>query len=108
MSTYLEMLKAKSQQKDPSHPPAKPSELTFEGSAGDPSSRFPPKSAEAEVASYEERAAICEFDGGLERGQAESLAALHAMPLPTGVNENERSVIIDAAARFLDQRRRRR
>jgi hypothetical protein len=64
--------------------------------------------SEDTIAAFEERAAISEYDGGLERGQAESLAALQAMPLPKGVNEYQRTVVIDAAARFLDHRRRRR
>jgi hypothetical protein len=54
---------------------------------------------------FEERAAIIEFDGGLTRDHAEQMAALHAMPLPNGVTEEQRDVVIDAAARFLDRRR---
>jgi hypothetical protein len=54
---------------------------------------------------FEERAAIVEFDGGLTRDHAEQMAALHAMPLPNGVTEELRDVVIDAAARFLDRRR---
>ena len=51
---------------------------------------------------FEEREAICEHDGELSRGHAEQLAALHAVPLPAGVTEEQRAVVIDATARFLD------
>ena len=54
---------------------------------------------------FEERAAICEFDGGLPRDHAEQLAALHAMPLPAGITGEQCAVVIDAAARFLDRKR---
>jgi hypothetical protein len=56
---------------------------------------------------YEERAAICEHDGRLPRKHAEQLAALHAAPLPDGVTEEQRAIVIDAAALFLDRQRRR-
>jgi hypothetical protein len=56
--------------------------------------------------SFEERAAICEYDGGLTRDAAEQMAALHAAPLPAGITEEQRAVVIDAAALFLDRRRR--
>jgi len=55
---------------------------------------------------YGERAAISEFDGGLSRDHAEQLAALEAMPCPDGVTEQQRNIVIHAAARFLDRRRR--
>jgi hypothetical protein len=55
---------------------------------------------------FEERAAICEYDGGLTRDQAEQVAALHAAPLPEGITEQQRAIVIDAAARFLDRRRK--
>jgi len=55
---------------------------------------------------FEERAAICEHDGELSREHAEQLAALHAAPLPAGVTEEQRAVVIDAAARFLDRWRK--
>jgi acyl-CoA reductase-like NAD-dependent aldehyde dehydrogenase len=55
---------------------------------------------------YEERAAICEHDGGLSRGHAEQLAALESMPCPDGVTEEQRNTVIDAAARFLDHKRK--
>lgn len=54
---------------------------------------------------FEERAAICEHDGGLPRDHAEQLAAFHAMPIPVGITEDQRDVVIDAAARFLERRR---
>jgi hypothetical protein len=55
---------------------------------------------------YEERAAICEFDGGLPQENAEQLAALHAMPLPLGVTEEQRGILIDVSGRFLDRQGR--
>ena len=55
---------------------------------------------------YEERAAICEHEGGLSPDHAEQLATLHAMPIPAGISEEQRAVVIDAAARFLDCKRR--
>jgi hypothetical protein len=55
---------------------------------------------------YEERAAICEYDGGLSRDHAEQLAALCAMPIPDGAAEQQCAIVINAAARFLDRRRR--
>ena len=55
---------------------------------------------------FEERAAICEHEGGLTRSEADVLAALHTAPLPVTISEDARSVVIDAAARFLDRRKR--
>jgi hypothetical protein len=61
---------------------------------------------EPNTENFEERAAICEFDGGLTRDEAEQVAALHATPLPEGITEEQRAVVINAAARFLDRRRK--
>jgi hypothetical protein len=110
MSTYLERLKAKTGEKHLPQQPSKPSKEIH-----------PPQSPllkalrvtevgvsdafSAEIDGFEERAAIIEFDGGLTRDHAEQMAALHAMPLPNGVTEEQRDVVIDAAARFLDRRR---
>ena len=54
---------------------------------------------------FEERAAISEHDGGLSRAHAETLASLQAMAVPDGVTAAQVSVVIDAAARFLDRKK---
>ncbi len=53
---------------------------------------------------FEERAAIAEFDGGLSHEHAETRAALCAMPTPNDVSADQLNNVIDAAARFLDRR----
>ena len=53
-----------------------------------------PESLADDYCRFEERAAICEHDGGLSPAHAEVLAALHQVA-PANV--------IDAAARFLDR-----
>lgn len=50
----------------------------------------------------EERAAICEYDGGLSRDHAEQLAALHTVALPEGLTEAHRDAFIDAVAKLMD------
>ena len=60
------------------------------------------RETDADPAAFEERAAICEHEGGLSRSEAEVLAALHTARLPGTISEDVRSVVIDAAARFLD------
>ena len=50
---------------------------------------------------FEERAAISEHDGGLPRVHAEVLAAISVASARVPVDD--RSVVIDAAARFLQQ-----
>ena len=52
---------------------------------------------------FEERAAICEHDGGLSREHTECLASLHTVH-PKGVTPEQLGVVIDAAARFLDRK----
>jgi hypothetical protein len=54
---------------------------------------------------FEERAAISEHDGGLSRAHAETLASLQAMAVPDGVTAAQVSVVIDAAALFLDRKK---
>ena len=53
--------------------------------------------------SFEERAAICEFDGGLPREWAEGLARLCVMPRPDDINPRRWQSIINAAAIFSDK-----
>jgi hypothetical protein len=112
MSTYLERLKAKTGEKHLPQSPSKPSKDTqpplqphllnvLKVTSVDVSDAFSALSDD-----FEERAAICEFDGGLTRDEAEQMAALHAAPLPLGITEEQRAVVIDAAARFLDRRRK--
>jgi hypothetical protein len=56
---------------------------------------------------FDERAAMAEYEGGLARKHAEALAALQVMPPPDGIHPTHVAVVIDAAARFLDSRRKR-
>jgi hypothetical protein len=113
MTSYLQRLKAKIEQTRPPEAPSKPSKAQsggvtapfepFEGSQG---KGFCPQNDDSDVAIFEERAAICEHDGGISRPHAETLAALHAAPLPAGISEESRAVVIQAAALFLDRRRK--
>jgi hypothetical protein len=107
MTTYLERLKAKGEGKHIPEAPSKPSKAPFEPFEGDRGRGFRRRETDADPAGFEERAAICEHDGGLSRSEAEVLAALHTAPLPATISEDVRSVVIDAAARFLDRRKRR-
>jgi hypothetical protein len=52
---------------------------------------------------FDERAAISEYDGHMERRHTEGFAALQAMPLPQGVTEEQRTILVEAAAQFLDE-----
>jgi hypothetical protein len=56
---------------------------------------------------FAERAAMAEYEGGLSREHSEALAALQVMPPPDGIHPAQVAVVIDAAARFLDSRRKR-
>jgi hypothetical protein len=60
-----------------------------------------------EISEFEERAAICEFDGGLPREYAEALAALHdtSMAAEAGLSECQWRNVIDLAAVRLDKLR---
>ena len=58
----------------------------------------------AQDETFEERAAVCEFDGGLRRDHAEVLAALHAAPMAVDLTGAQFSNVIDAVARFLERR----
>jgi hypothetical protein len=51
---------------------------------------------------FEERAAICEYDGGLPRTVVEGLARLESRPALQRFSERRRQAIIDGAARFAD------
>ena len=51
----------------------------------------------------DERAAICEYDGGLPREWAEGVARLHIMPRPPNVPIRRWDQFIDDAARFADR-----
>jgi hypothetical protein len=108
MTNYLERLKAKGEGKPIPEAPSKGSKAPFEGFEGDRDRGFCRRETVADAVTFEERAAICEHDGGLSRSEAEVLAALHAAPLPLTISEDARSVVIDAAARFLDRRKRNR
>ena len=55
---------------------------------------------------FEERAAICEHDGGLTRDQSEILASLCCMPTPAGLTPEHVNTVIDAAALFIERQRR--
>jgi hypothetical protein len=63
--------------------------------------------SQVEISEFEERAAICEFDGGLPREHAEALAALHdpALAAGAGLSEIQWLNIIDLAAVRLDRLR---
>jgi hypothetical protein len=105
MSTYLDRLKEKTGAKRMTEQPPKPPKGSSGGFGGDAASVFALRDFDTNDGVYEERAAICEHDGGLSRDHAEQLAALHAAPLPEGITEQQRAIVIDAAARFLDRRR---
>jgi hypothetical protein len=51
---------------------------------------------------FEERAAICEYDGGLPRAVAEGLARLELLPALQKFSKIRRQAVIDGAARFAD------
>ena len=111
MSTYLERLKSKTGEKHLTHPPSKPSKDSEQSSLhvsnvlkATSACAFDANAAATDV--FEERAALCEYDGGLARDHAEQVAALHAAPMPEGITERQRCLVIDAAARFLDRQRR--
>ncbi len=57
---------------------------------------------QAQRDAFEERAAICEFDGGISREHAEALAMLQVQARPASVSEGQMAEIIDLAARRLD------
>ncbi|MEO5350413.1 MAG: hypothetical protein H7836_12300 [Magnetococcus sp. YQC-3] len=52
---------------------------------------------------FQERAAICEFDGGLPREWAEGLAQLCTMPRPDDIDPCRWRSIVDAIAVFSDK-----
>jgi hypothetical protein len=106
MTSYLERLKARGEGKHTPEAPSKGSKAPFEGFEGDRDRGFCRRETDADPLAFEERAAICEHEGGLSRSEAEVLAALHTAPLPVTISEDVRSVVIDAAARFLDRRKR--
>ena len=113
MTSYLERLKARGEGKHIPEAPSKGSKAQnggavqpFEPFEGDRDRGFCRRETDADAAAFEERAAICEHEGGLSRSEAEVLAALHTAPLPVTISEDVRSVVIDAAARFLDRRKR--
>lgn len=60
------------------------------------------------VDAFQERAAICEFDGGLTWAHAEAFAALQTMEPPDGISPQGLAEVIDLAARRLDRMRSRR
>ncbi len=60
-------------------------------------------STEPSLADFEERAAIIEFDGGIDREWAEALARLECSPPPPGVTRATWRKAIDRAARFCDR-----
>jgi hypothetical protein len=55
---------------------------------------------------FEERAAICEHEGGLTRDQSEILASLCTIRPPEGVTAEQVSNVVNSAALFLDEQRR--
>jgi hypothetical protein len=55
------------------------------------------------LADLAERAAIIEFDGGIDREWAEALAGLECSPPPPGVKPATWRKAIDRAARFCDR-----
>ena len=59
----------------------------------------------ATVAEFAERAAICEFDGGLDRSAAELLAAACVVPLAPNETIASREAIIVHFAEHLDRSR---
>jgi hypothetical protein len=61
--------------------------------------------SQVEISEFEERAAICEFDGGLPREHAEALAALHdpALAVEAGLSEVEWQNVINLASVRLDR-----
>jgi len=106
MTSYLERLKAKGEGKHIPEAPSKGSKVAFDPFEGDRERGFRRRETDVDPAAFEERAAICEHEGGLSPSEAEVLAALHTALLPGTISEDVSSVVIDAAARFLDRRKR--
>ena len=100
MNPYLEKLK-RAAEKGPPQQLSKLPKAPFDSFGSAYGTPFSPERAD-----FEERAAVCEFDGGLTRAHAEALAAIEAAFLPGGITAEQRSTVIDAAARFLDARRK--
>jgi hypothetical protein len=110
MNTYLERLKARDRQIHTAGQPSKPSKAGLPTLLKVLKGRHVGVLADEHVdgrCEFEECAAICEHDGGLSRDYAEQLAALHAVPLPDGITEQQRTTIIDAVALFAERRRER-
>jgi len=111
MNPYLEKLK-RAAEKGPPQELSKLPKAPFDSFGSCLGTPFSPERAEPirtneclGAADFEERAAISEHDGGLSRAHAETLASLQAMAVPDGVTAAQVSVVIDAAARFLDRKK---
>ena len=62
-------------------------------------------SRDDDTETFEERAAICQIEGGLPRAEAEALALLHLPRLAeeAGIDDATMARVIDVAARRFDQ-----
>jgi hypothetical protein len=100
--SYLERLKGINTQTRLHDGPSKPSKPAFEGFEG-ALHRGNSGNSPAGDGYEAERAAIIEFDGGVAREWAESLARLECSPSPPGVTLATWRKAIDRAARFCDR-----
>jgi hypothetical protein len=100
--SYLERLKAVNAQTRQPDGPSKPSKPAFEGFEGSWRRGDSENSASGD-GDEAERAAIIEFDGGIDREWAEGLARLECSPPPPGLTPATWRKAIDRAARFCDQ-----
>ena len=111
MSSYLERLKSLDGEKHLAHQPTKPTKAPFGSFVGDPGMCvFQKMGNEAlpgdDQTEFEERAAVCEYDGGLPRSHAELIALACTVPLLPGESHEQRDATIIHFAEYLDRIRR--
>jgi hypothetical protein len=106
----LERLKTLDGEKHLSHQLTKPTKAAFGGFVGASGKCVSPKIGDdalpsGDQAEFEERAAICEFDGELPRSHAELLAVASVVPLAPGETPEQRDAMVIHFAEYLDRLR---
>jgi hypothetical protein len=110
VTSYLDKLKARLQEKRLDQQLSKPSKAAFEGFEGDDGPIFSEASEVERLcdnaqSAFDERAALSEYDGGLPRSHAELLALTCTVPLAPGETLERREATIIHFAEHLDRLR---